>query len=88
VALAATFALPLYVNSDASLPLVKSFMDNGASPGAAMAFLLTGAGTSVGAVVGALTIARWRVLAVVVATLWVGAVLAGYVFDALMVNVF
>jgi uncharacterized membrane protein YraQ (UPF0718 family) len=83
VAVAGTFGLPLYVNSDASLPLVKSFLDSGASPGAAMAFLLTGAGTSVGAVVGALTIARWRVLAVVVATLWVGAVLSGYVFDAL-----
>ncbi len=84
VALAATFGLPLYVNSDASLPLVKSFLDSGASPGAAMAFLLTGAGTSVGAVVGALTIARWRVLAVVVATLWAGAVISGYAFDALV----
>jgi uncharacterized membrane protein YraQ (UPF0718 family) len=83
VAVAATFGLPLYVNSDASLPLVKSFLDSGASPGAAMAFLLTGAGTSVGAVAGALTIARWRVLAVVVLTLWVGAVVSGYVFDAL-----
>jgi hypothetical protein len=49
-----------------------------------MAFLLTGAGTSVGAVVGALTIARWRVLAVVVATLWAGAVISGYAFDALV----
>jgi len=38
VALAATFGLPLYVNSDASLPLVKSFLDSGASAGAAMAF--------------------------------------------------
>jgi uncharacterized membrane protein YraQ (UPF0718 family) len=83
VALAATFGLPLYVNSDASLPLVRSFLDSGASPGAAMAFLLTGAGTSVGAVAGALTIARWRVLAVVVVTLWVGAIVAGHVFDAL-----
>ena len=84
VTLAATFGLPLYVNSEASLPLVKSFLDSGASPGAAMAFLLTGAGTSVGAIVGALTIARWRVLAVVVATLWLGAVISGYVFDALV----
>ena len=81
VALAATLGLPLYVNSDASLPLVRSFLDTGASPGAAMAFLLTGAGTSVGAVAGALTIARWRVLAVVVGTLWVGAVVSGYLFD-------
>jgi uncharacterized protein len=84
VALAATLGLPLYVNSDASLPLVKSFLDSGASPGAAMAFLLTGAGTSVGAVVGALTIAKWRVLAVVVGTLWVGAIICGYVFDAIL----
>jgi uncharacterized protein len=86
VVLAATFGLPLYVNADASLPLVKSFLDGGASPGAAMAFLLTGAGTSVGAVVGALTIARWRVLAIVVATLWIGAVITGYAFDALLAS--
>ena len=86
VVLAATLGLPLYVNSDASLPLVKSFLDSGASPGAAMAFLVTGAGTSVGAVVGALTIAKWRVLAVVVGTLWVGAIVAGYVFNAVLVR--
>jgi len=86
VMLAATLGLPLYVNSDASLPLVKSFLDSGASPGAAMAFLLTGAGTSVGAVAGALTIARWRVLAIVVVTLWVGAIVMGYVFDALLMG--
>jgi uncharacterized membrane protein YraQ (UPF0718 family) len=84
VVLAATLGLPLYVNSDASLPLVKSFLDSGASAGAAMAFLLTGAGTSVGAVAGALTIARWRVLAVVVSTLWVGAIVSGHVLDALL----
>lgn len=81
VLLAATLGLPLYVNSDASLPLVRTFLDSGASPGAALAFLITGAGTSVGAVVGALTIARWRVLAVVVGTLWVGAVIAGHLYN-------
>jgi uncharacterized membrane protein YraQ (UPF0718 family) len=86
--LAATLGLPLYVNSDASLPLVRSFLDSGASPGAALAFLITGAGTSVGAVVGALTIARWRVLAVVVVTLWSGAVLAGYVFNVMVGRAF
>ncbi len=81
VLLAATLGLPLYVNSDASLPLVRTFLDSGASPGAALAFLVTGAGTSVGAVVGALTIARWRVLGLVVGTLWGGAVLAGYLYN-------
>ena len=81
VPLAATLGVPCYVNSEASLPLVRSMLDAGMSPGAALAFLITGAGTSVGAVAGLLTIARWRVVALVVATLWLGAMGAGFLFD-------
>jgi len=84
VPLAATLGLPLYVNTEASLPLVKGLLDGGMSPGAALAFLITGAGTSVGAVAGTLTIARWRVVALVAATLWVGAMACGYGYDALL----
>jgi len=51
------------------------------SQGAALAFMIVGAGTSVGAIAGALTIARWRVIALVVGTLWVGAIVCGFVFD-------
>ena len=83
VPLAATLGLPLYLNSEASLPLVRSLLDAGMSQGAAMAFLITGAGTSIGAIVGALTIARWRVVGLVVAVLWVGAITAGFAFDLL-----
>lgn len=81
VPLAATLGIPLYFNTEASLPLVRPMLDSGMSGGAALAFLITGAGTSIGAIVGALTIARWRVVAVVVATLWCGAVLLGYGYD-------
>ena len=84
VPLAATIGLPLYVNSEASLPLVRALIDNGVSPGAAIAFLITGAGTSVGAVMGALTIARWRVLALVVGTLWIGAIATGWLYNLLL----
>ncbi|HET9449863.1 MAG TPA: permease [Aggregicoccus sp.] len=84
VPLAATLGLPLYVNTDASLPLVRSFMDNGASAGATLAFLITGAGTSLGALAGALTIARWRVVSLVVGTLWAGAILIGLGYDRLL----
>ncbi len=83
VPLAATLGLPLYLNSEASLPLVRGLLDGGMSAGAALAFLITGAGTSIGAVAGTLTIARWRVVALVVATLWVGAVACGFTYDAL-----
>jgi len=82
VPLAATLGVPFYLNTEASLPLVRSLLDAGMSPGAALAFLITGAGTSIGAVAGALTIARWRVVGLVIATLWVGAVLFGFGYNA------
>lgn len=84
VPLAAALGLPFYINSEGSLPLVRALIDNGMSQGAALAFLITGAGTSIGALGGALTIARWRVVGIVVGTLWAGSVLLGYLYDLLL----
>ena len=84
VPLAATVGLPLYLSSEASLPLVRAFLDAGMGQGAVMAFLIAGAGTSLGAISGALLVVRWRVVGLVVAVLWAGAILAGYGFDALV----
>ena len=81
VPLAATLGLPFYINSEASLPLIRSLLDAGMSQGAALAFLISGAGTSIGAITGALTIARWRVVALVVGVLWIGAIISGFAFD-------
>lgn len=81
VPLAATLGLPLYINTEASLPLIRALLDNGMSQGAALAFMISGAGTSIGAIAGALTIARWRVIALVVAVLWLGAMVSGFAFD-------
>ncbi len=84
VPLAATLALPFYVNTEASLPLVRALLDSGMSQGAALAFLITGAGTSFGALAGTLTVARWRVVGLVMATLWVGAICFGLLYDILL----
>jgi uncharacterized protein len=84
VPLAATLGVPFYLNTEASLPLVRGLLDAGMSAGAALAFLITGAGTSIGAVAGALTIARWRVVGLVVGTLWLGAIACGFAYDALL----
>ena len=78
VPLAAIIGIPVYLNSDASLPMVAAFMAGGMGPGAALAFLVTGAGTSVGAISGMLLIARWKVVLIVIASLWIGAVVLGY----------
>jgi uncharacterized membrane protein YraQ (UPF0718 family) len=78
VPLAALLGIPVYLNTDGSLPLVASFMHGGMAPGAAIAFLITGAGTSIGAISGMLVIARWRVVALVIATLVVTAIATGW----------
>lgn len=78
VPLAALLGIPVYLNTDASLPLVASLLHGGMAPGAGIAFLITGAGTSVGAISGMLVIARWRVVALVVGTLVVTAMVTGW----------
>lgn len=78
VPLAATLGIPVYLNGDASLPMIASLMDGGMGAGPALAFLITGAGTSIGAFSGMLVIARWRVVALVVGSLWAGAIVLGY----------
>ncbi|MGE5462681.1 MAG: permease [Syntrophothermus sp.] len=84
IPLAATLGLPFYINTEASLPLVSAMLDSGMSQGAALAFLITGAGTSLGALGGALTIARWRVVGIVVGILWAGSILIGFAYDLLI----
>ena len=78
IVFAATLGIPMYL-TEGSLPLVSTLMHGGMGPGPAIAFLITGAGTSIGAISGGLMIARWRVIAIVVGTLWVGAVVAGFI---------
>jgi uncharacterized membrane protein YraQ (UPF0718 family) len=79
VPLAAILGIPAYINTEASLPLISTLMDGGMGPGPAMAFLVTGAGTSIGAISGLFIIARTRVVALVVALLFAGALAMGWV---------
>jgi uncharacterized membrane protein YraQ (UPF0718 family) len=81
IPLAATLGLPFYINTEASLPLIRAMLESGMSQGAALAFLITGAGTSLGALGGALTIARWRIIGIVIGTLWAGSILIGFAYN-------
>jgi len=85
VPFAAILGIPFYFNTEASMPLVRAFIDSGMSQGAALAFLVTGAGTSIGAIAGAMTIARWRVIGIVLGTLLVGAIILGFAYDLLLI---
>lgn len=81
---AALLGIPAYVNTEGSLPLLAGLMEGGMGPGPAMAFLVTGAGTSLGAIGGLLVIARRRVVALTIAILLVGAVALGLVTQLLL----
>lgn len=83
VPLAALLGIPFYFNTEASLPLARGLMEAGMSQGAVLAFLVTGSGISIGAIAGALTIARWRVVGLVILLLMIGAVLSGFAFNLL-----
>ena len=79
IPLAALAGIPTYVNTEASLPLIAALVDGGMGTGAALAFLVTGAGASVGSISGLLVIARRRVVGLVVGTLLVGGILLGLI---------
>ena len=74
-----------HLAGDPSQPLVRAMLDSGMSQGAALAFLITGAGTSLGALGGALTIARWRVIAIIIGTLWIGALILGFAYNLFII---
>lgn len=78
VPLAALLGIPAYISTEGSLPMVASLMDGGMGVGPALAFLVTGAGTSIGAMSGMLVIARARVVGLVVGSLVVGAIVLGW----------
>ena len=82
VVVAALLGIPIYINTEGSLPLVASLMDGGMGAGPAMAFLVTGAGTSVGAITGMLVIARRRVVALALSVLFAGAIMLGLATQA------
>ncbi len=81
VPLAAMIGTPLYVSGIGAIPLMASLVKIGMSPGAALAFTISGAGTSVGACGAVLAVAPRRVFWVYLAVMFLGAILAGYLYD-------
>lgn len=83
VPLAALLGLPLYVNGDSSVPLIQQLMASGVSPGAMLAFMITGPGTSAGVLAGLATIMKKKAIALYAAYLLAGAILLGYAYELL-----
>lgn len=84
VPLAAMIGVPLYVSDAGAIPLIKALMNAGASSGSILAFMITGPGTSVGAIAGSLTIMKKKTVFFYVSILFISAILFGYLYNFLL----
>jgi len=82
VPLAALIGLPSYLNGYAAIPLVAGLIDIGMSGGAAMAFITTGAVSSIPAAIAVFALVRRPVFALYVVLGFAGALLSGYLYGA------
>lgn len=80
---AALLGIPLYVSNSSSVPVAQTLVEGGMSSGAALAFLLAGAGTSLPAISGLIVIARGRVVVLYVSLVFLGALIFGLLFSVL-----
>jgi len=81
IVIAALVGMPAYLNSYVAPPLVAGLMDQGMSAGAAMAFIVAGAVSSVPAMAAVWSLVKPRVFAVYLGLGISGAIIAGLVFQ-------
>lgn len=71
---------PAYIDGYAALPLTRSLIDNGMSPGAAMAFLVSGGVVSIWGALAILPVLKLRPFLLYLGLAVTGSLLAGYGF--------
>ncbi len=81
IPLAVLIGTPIYLDGYAALPFVRSLIELGMTPGAAMAFLVSGGITSLYASVAVFALVRWQIFAWYLVLAVVTAVLGGYGYE-------
>ncbi|EEE45017.2 permease [Roseibium alexandrii] len=71
---------PAYIDGYAALPLTRGLVDNGMSPGAAMAFLVSGGVVSIWGALAIFPVLKLRPFLLYLALAITGSLLAGYAF--------
>ena len=81
IPLGALVGIPSYLNGYAAIPMLSGLLDMGMSPGAAMAFITSGAVSSIPAAIAVWALVSKRVFAVYLALGLIGSMLAGYAYQ-------
>lgn len=80
IPMAALIGMPSYLNGYAAIPLVGELMNLGMSQGAAMAFMLTGAVSSIPAAIAVYAIVRLPVFLLYLGIGFAGSILCGFAY--------
>lgn len=81
ITISALVGMPAYLNSYVAPPLLSGLMDQGMSAGAAMAFMIAGAVSSIPAMAAVWSLVKPPVFATYLGLGFVGAVLSGLIFQ-------
>jgi uncharacterized membrane protein YraQ (UPF0718 family) len=81
VPLASIVGIPAYMNGYAAIPLISGLMEMGMTPGAAMAFITSGAVSSIPAALAVYALVRKPIFVVYIVFGLFGSMLAGYIFQ-------
>ena len=85
IPLAAIVGIPAYMNGYAAIPLISGLMELGMLPGAALAFATAGAVSSLPAALAVFALVRRSVFAIYLAMGLTGSIVAGYLYQWLVV---
>jgi uncharacterized membrane protein YraQ (UPF0718 family) len=83
IPLAVMVGAPMYLDGYAALPLVRGLLDLGMSPGAAMAFLVSGSAVSIWGILAVLPVLRAPTVALFATLAVLGSLVIGYAFAAI-----
>ncbi len=84
IPLATAIGIPLYTSGVASIPITQGLVSSGMSPGAAMAFLVAGPVTTIPCMMTVWVMVKKPLFFYYLSVGIVGALLAGYLFQAVM----
>ena len=81
IPLSAIIGIPAYMNGYAAIPLISGLMKMGMTSGAAMAFIISGAVSSIPAALAVYALVRKSIFVLYIIFGLFGSMLAGYVFQ-------
>lgn len=85
VPVAALIGVPLYIRAESAIPIGLALAQKGMSLGAVIALIIGGAGMAIPEMSMLLSIFKMRIVAAIVALVFLTAVIGGYVFDWILI---